>query len=288
IRERDALANKTSRTETEEKALTTFKQQAADLYATTVARYEDGLKNGGGLDIDIKLGNAHLAMGKVADAEREFHSVIVRSPYRADAYEGMGNVDLAKGQTADALTQFRTALSRSFDTQQRERLATQIVSLDPTDADSLSRLAKIYAEQYKWSAAVREYAKLIELKPTMEDAYLGIAEAYRWRTEYDSAIDYLNRGLARVDRDAAKVKLYDSIVTTVQAEVGQGKPLSPVGLDALIESAKIQLARGNTSDALARLEKVRTADAKYRADEVGTLIVQAGGTPAGGPAGSTP
>ena len=62
----------------------------------------------------------------------------------------------------------------------------------------MSRLARIYAEQYKWSAAVREYAKLIELKPTMEDAYLGIAEAYRWRTEYDSAIDYLNRGLARV------------------------------------------------------------------------------------------
>ncbi|MCX6094159.1 MAG: peptidylprolyl isomerase [Candidatus Bipolaricaulota bacterium] len=283
IRERDALTKKASRTEAEETALTTFKQQAADLYASTVARYEEGLKSGGGLDLDVKLGNAHLAMGKLADAEREYHSVIVRSPYRADAYEGMGSVDLAKGQTADALTQFRTALARSFDTQQRERLAMQIVALDPTDAETLSRLAKIYAEQYKWSAAVREYAKLIDLKPTLEDAYLGIAEAYRWRTEYDSAIDYLNRGLARVDRDAAKVKLYDSIVTTVQAEVGQGKPLSSAGLDALIASAKIQLARGNTSDALARLEKVRAADAKYRADEVGGLIVEAGGA-----AGSTP
>lgn len=279
VRERDTLASKASRSEAEEKALTVFKQQVADYYATTVARYEDGLKSGGGLDLDIKLGNAHLAMGKLADAEREYHSVTVRSPYRADAYEGMGNVYLAKGQTADALTQLRTALSRSFDTQQRERLAAKIVSLDPKDADTVSRLAKIYAEQYKWSAAVREYAKLIELKPTMEDAYLGIAEAYRWRTEYDSAIDYLNRGLARVDRDAAKVKLYDGIVTTVQASVGQGKPLTSVGLDALVESAKIQLARGNSSDALARLEKVRAADAKYRADVVGALIVDAGGTP---------
>ncbi|MDD5263395.1 MAG: peptidylprolyl isomerase [Candidatus Bipolaricaulis sp.] len=283
VRERDTLANRASRSEAEEKALTIFKQQAVDYYATTVARYEEGLKSGGGLDLDIKLGNAHLAMGKLADAEREYHSVIVRSPYRADAYEGMGNVYLAKGQTADALTQLRTALSRSFDTQQRERLAAKIVSLDPTDADTVSRLAKIYAEQYKWSAAVREYATLIELKPTMEDAYLGIAEAYRWRTEYDSAIDYLKRGLARVDRDAAKVKLYDGIVTTVQTSVGQGKPLTSVGLDALVESAKIQLARGNTSDALARLEKVRAVDATYRADEVGALIVDAGGT-----AGSTP
>ncbi|MDD5646956.1 MAG: peptidylprolyl isomerase [Candidatus Bipolaricaulis sp.] len=283
IRERDALAARATRTEAEETALAGLRQQAADLYATTVARYEAGLKTGGGLDLDIKLGQAHLAMGEVAAAEREFRSVIVRSPYRADAYEGMGNVHLAKGETSEGLTQLRTALARSFDVQQRERLATQIVSIDPTDADTLTRLARVYAEQYKWSAAIREYAKLIELRPTLEDAYLGIAEAYRWRTEYDSAIDYLNRGIERVERDASRVKLYDAIVTTVQADVGQGKPLTSVGLDALIESAKLQIARGNKSDALTRLEKVRAADEKYRADEVGTLIVDAGGAAEGSP-----
>jgi len=285
IRERDALAGKGTRTEDEEKLLATFRQQANDLYATTVTRYEEGQKSGGGLDLDIKLGQAHLAMGKLADAERAFHSVIVRSPYRADAYEGMGNVYLARGETAEGLTQLRTALARSFDTQQRERIATKIVSLDPTDADTLSRLAKVYAEQYKWSSAIREYAKLIELRPTSEDAYLGIAEAYHWRTEFDSALDYLERGLARIERDAAKVKLYDAIVTTVQSDVGQGKPLTSVGLDALVESAKLQLARGNTSDALTRLEKVRATSPEYRADEVAGLIVDAGGAPEAGEAG---
>jgi len=40
IRERDALAGKGTRTEDEEKLLATFRQQANDLYATTVTRYE--------------------------------------------------------------------------------------------------------------------------------------------------------------------------------------------------------------------------------------------------------
>lgn len=278
--ERDTLSKRTSRSEAEEKALAVFVQQVNDYYGVAVARYEEGLRSGGGLDLDIKLGNAHLAAGKLADAEREFHSVIVRSPYRADAYEGMGNVYLAKGQTADALSQLRTALARSFGTQQKERLAAQIIALDPADADTTARLAKLYAQQYKWSAAIREYAKLIDLKPTLEDAYLGIAEAYRWRTEYDTAIDYLKRGLGKVDRDGAKIELYDEIVVVAQAQVGQGKPLGPAGLDALIESARLQLARGNDSDVLARLAKVQAADAKYRADEVEALIVEAGGTPA--------
>ena len=113
----------------------------------------------------------------------------------------------------------------------------------------------------------------------MEDAYSGIAKALVAQTDYDGALQYLKRGIAAISQDAAKIRLYQQIVDTDQADVGAGKPLSSAGLDALIEIAKLDLGRGDKTDAQKRLGQVQTADKTYRASEVANLLQQAGPAP---------
>ncbi len=276
VGERDALKAKSNRTAAEETQLAALGRQVDELYQAAVTRYETAIKAGGNLDLNVKLGETHLLAGKLDAAEKELQAVLVRSPYRADAYEGLAKVNLARGQTDKALEQLRTALARSFDSNQRIRLAEQIVRLDPKDTSTRLRLAKLYSDDGQSSAAIREFGQLIAADPAIEDAYSGIAKAYVASGEYDSALDYLKRGVAGVKQDAAKIRLYQQVVDTDQADVGQGKPLSSAGLDALIEIAKLDISRGDTTDARNRLTQVQAADSKYRASEVSALSEQLG------------
>ena len=274
--ERDALKAKSSRTAAEETQLAALGRQADELYQAAVTRYETAIKAGGNLDLNVKLGETHLLAGKLDAAEKELQAVLVRSPYRADAYEGLAKINLVRGQTDKALEQLRTALARSFDINQRIRLAEQIVKLDPKDTSTRLRLAKLYGDDGQSSAAVREFGQLIAADPAMEEAYSGIAKAYVARAEYDSALEYLKRGVAGVKQDAAKIRLYQQVVDTDQADVGQGKPLSSAGLDALIEIAKLDIPRGDKTDARSRLTQVQSVDETYRAAEVSSLLEQLG------------
>jgi tetratricopeptide (TPR) repeat protein len=168
-------------------------------------------------------------------------------------------------------------LARSFESGQRIRLARQIVKLDPKDTSTRLRLAKLYSDTKKWGAAVSEFDQLIATDPAMEDAYSGIAKAYVAQANYDSALDYLRRGVAAVRQDSAKIRLYQQVVDTDQADVGAGQTPSSAGLDALIEIAKLDITRGDEADARSRLTQVKAADSAYRAAEVSELLEQVGG-----------
>ncbi len=273
---RDALKAKTSRTAAEETQLSTLNRQIDEQYQVAVTRYEAAIQATPTIDLSVKLAETYLLGGKLDQAERELQSVLSRSPYRADASEDLARISLARGQTDKALEQLRTALSRSFETTQRIRLAEQIVALDPKDTSTGLRLAKLYGDAKKWSAATREYGLLIATDPTMEEAYSGIAKVYVAQTDYNSALDYLKRGVAAVKQDAAKIRLYQQIVETDQADVGTDKPLSSAGLDALIEIAKLDITRGDKTDAQTKLTQVQTADENYRAADVAALLQQLG------------
>ena len=291
VQERDGLSAKERLTSEEQARLDELNSTIDTLYQLAVDRYEEGLRRTGTLDLNVKLGNVHLLAGHLDKAEDEFRNVILRSPYRVEAYMGLGEVYLKRGDTEGALENFRTGFDHSVDTAQREEFGLRIVEIDPTDTDTRYRLARLYANGSKWADAILQYKEIIETDPTSIDAYLGIAEAYAGRGEYAAGLDYLNRGLAVASGDDAKIKLYEHIVDIVQAQVGKDKPLPPVGLDALIELARIHIDRGELQTALDELNRVKESDESYRSAEVGVLFVRAGGsveTPSENPPTQTP
>jgi foldase protein PrsA len=270
VEERDTLEAKALLTIEDEARLMDLAETIAALYDVAIQRYERGLQSGGSLELNVKIGEVHLLSGRLDEAEDEFDSVIIRSPYTSSAFEGLGRVMLARGETEEALENLYTALARSFDLAERERIAELIVEVDPSDADMRMELASIYAQQFKWREAIREYAAVLERDPESSDASVGIAEAYRQRGE---------RAAERASDVFTLIRLHEAIVETIAEQVGAGQLLGPEGLDALIELARLRVSIGDSDAALADLALVGEENPEYRADEVAELRLLVSGPP---------
>ena len=276
---RDALNAKTDRTSDEDAQLKELNDQITGYEKEAVDQYTKAISRGGSLDVYVSLGNAYLAGGDLENAKQNFQHVILRSPYKAEAYSGLGQTLLQQGDNEGAITNYRLAFARTFDKGKKEQLGVTLISLVPDDMDLRLQLAAVYSSEYKWSAAIKQYAAVLEARPDSLEAYRGIAEAYKWRTEYDTSIDYLTRALQHAPDAADKIDLYNKIVDVNQAQVGQDKPLTDTGLDALFQLGTLYLAQGDDDNAKTKLQKLASAVPDYRADEVASLLVQAGVTP---------
>lgn len=277
INERDALQEKPERIPEEETQLQQLTDAISAHYETARKQYEKALTSSGSADLYVKLGRVELAIGEFDQAERAFHDAAVRSPYKAEAYEGMGDLLMRQGDIEGAIEEYVTAFSRSFDNTLKQRVGEEIIKHNPDDTTMRFKLADIYADQYMWSAAIRQYAAIIETSPDSIEAYEKIAEAYIWRTEYDTAIDYLWKAIGHADDDSTKISIYNKIIEIDQSQVGQDKPLSVSGLDSLLELAQIYLVQGNLQDARGKLEQIISIDPLYHTEDVVALLLQAGG-----------
>ena len=276
VEERDELLALEERTPEDEERLNELTQQIEDYAATAINRFEKGLQSGGSLDLNVKLGQVYLLVGRLDDAEDEFRRVMVQSPYRVEAYTGLAEVLVLRGDVEGAVENLQSAYSRSLDNLEREEITKRILDFTPDDTTTRLRLAQSLGEQYKWTAATREYAAVLDVKPDSIEAYLGIAEAYRWRNEPSTAVEYVQRGLTYAEYESDKISLYEELLAAVEWEVGAGRPSTPVGHDARIGLARIYVDQGRVEKAVEQLELVRKDDPDYRADEVLALLIEAG------------
>ena len=274
IEKRDALEEKETLSEEEQARLEEVLQQIQVNYNEAVSSYNQVLTRSGSAELYIKLGKTYLANGDLDQARDAFEDALVRSPYKADAYQGVGDILLAEGDIEGAVEKYRTAFDRSFDADQKKLLGETLVELIPDDMQMRFKLAKVYEDQYIWSAAIKQYGKILELEPESLEAYLGIAEAYRWRTEYDNALDYLNRALTFITRPSVQMDIYNTIVDIDQEQVGVNRPLTETGLEALFELANLYLASGDAELAKEKLERIQDDDPTYRTEEVMQLLVK--------------
>ncbi len=279
VSERDALNGKADRTADDDARLKELNDQIPGYEKEAVDQYKEAISRGGSLDLYIKLGNAYLAGGDLDDAKQNFQHVILRSPYKADAYSGLAETLMQQGDREGAIENYHLAFSRTFDDAKKEQLGSRLVTLVPDDMDLKLKLAAVYAGEYKWSAAIKQYAAVLDARPDSLEAYRGIAEAYKWRTEYDTAIDYLKRALDQTTDDADRIDLYSRIVGINQAQVGQNKPLTDSGLEALFQLGTLYMAQGDEDSAKEKLQKLSSDAPDYRAAEVTEMLVKLGVTP---------
>ena len=278
VEERDGLLALEERTPEVDARLDELAQLIDEYSTVAIDRFKKGLQSGGSLDINIALGQVYLHVGQADDAEDEFRHVMIRSPYRVEAYTGLAEVQAQRGDIEGALEHLQSAYTRSLDVREKEEIARRILDFSPEDTTTRLRLAQSLGEQYMWSAAITEYAAVLNAEPNLIEAYIGIAEAYRWRNEPLSSIEYLQRGLTYAEYDFDKIAIYEEIVLAVQTEVGAGRQFTLAGLDARISLAQLYVNQARDDKALEQLALVQADDPAYRLDEVNALIIEAGGT----------
>jgi len=276
VSQRDELQKKPDLTVDEQAQLSQLNDQITSDEQTALDRYNAALAKNDSLDLYTKIGKTYLAVGDLDKAKTNFQHVVTRSPYKADAYAGLGEVYLQQGDDGNAIKYYQMAFDRTFDKTQKQQIGEKLVSLEPNDTAARFQLANVYADQYMWSAAIRQYAAILDVQSDSLEAYRGIAEAYKWKTEYATALQYLDRGLSYAKTDTDKIDFYKKIVEVDQAQVGQGKPLTQAGLNASIALAKLYLTQGNTSNAKSTLQSMTKTNPDYHSAELTDLLVQAG------------
>ena len=276
---RDELLAIGERTSEQEAQLAQIQGQVSELIEAATGYYQEAIDNLGALlDLLLKLGQAYLLGGDLDAAEDEFRTILLRSPYRVEAYQGLAEVQIEQDDIESALQNLYSAFSRSFDDAQKEEIAARILEFAPEDVATRLQYARLLAEQFKWSAAIREYGSVLAEEPTQIEAYLGIAEAYVARQDETTALEYLRRGVDYASFDSQREDLYLAIIDTEQTLVGYGRPLEDTGQDARIDLAKLYITQARDAKALELLEALQEDDSAYRLDEVNALIIQAGGT----------
>ena len=274
IEERETLESKTDPTAKDEDRLEELPAEITSNRDAAIERFEKAMARTGNLELRVKLGEVYLASGDLEKAKETFQMVIARSPYKAEAYEGLADVLRQEGDVEKAVENYRTAFSRSFDNADKQRIGERIVELVPDDLGMRFKLAEVYADQYMWSAAIRQYAAILEATPDSLEALEGMAEAYKWRTEYDTAIDYLKRALPYAESSGRKIDIYDEIAEINQTQVGQDNPLTEAGLEALLEAAKLYIDLDKPEKAKEKLDRIVSLDPDYRSQEVTDLLAQ--------------
>jgi peptidyl-prolyl cis-trans isomerase C/foldase protein PrsA len=176
IDERDRLATKTDRTADEEARLKELDDSISSYEERAVERYNKAIDRGGAIDLYISLGKTYLATGELDEAKKNFDHVILRSPYKAEAYAGLADALLQMGDQDRAIDNYNTAFARTFDNSRKQELGEKLIELVPDDVQTRFKLASVYAQQYMWSSAIKQYAAILDLQADSLEAYRGIAE----------------------------------------------------------------------------------------------------------------
>ncbi|UCF09709.1 MAG: peptidylprolyl isomerase [Candidatus Bipolaricaulota bacterium] len=271
VEERDGLLELPDPSEEQLARIAVLDAEIESLYASTVEHYEDALLTSTSTALTVRLGRAHLGYGALDLAEREFDAAVRQSPYEATAYEGLAEVHLARGEMAEAIENLGRAFLYAYEEDIKQELGERLVELAPEDLEVRLQLAQVYARRYMWSAAIRQYAYVIERRREDAQLYELIAEAYRWRTEYDMALDYLQRGLEQEISDSERIILLEKVIEIDRSAVGARNPLSAHGLDARLELAALYIDRIELEAAVEQIDLVEADDPEYRQDKVAEL-----------------
>jgi len=268
IDERDELAaSDPERAEALQGQIDAAEQAAVD-------RYKEAMSIAGTLELNIKLGHVYRLVGRLSDAESEFRFVIQRSPSNADAHEGMAETLADLGDIEGAIDSYESVYRLSFDSEQRMRAGVRLTELVPDDGFYKLQLAQLYADMGEWSDAIRAYARAIDDDPELNEAYRGIAEAYRQRGDFETAFEYLERGLGRAGTNQARALLLELILEYARAEAGSEGLLSERGQTALYELALNKWENEAYADALPFLEELQSEYPDFRVEDVRALLTQ--------------
>jgi TolB-like protein/class 3 adenylate cyclase/Tfp pilus assembly protein PilF len=145
---------------------------------TPEACAEGRLAAGRALALDPGLGEAHAALGVVAEnewnweeAEREFRSALELSPGNATAFHWYGNFLSWRGRTEEALAALRRALE-----------------LDPVSLPIHIAMGVALNFDRRFDEAIDVYRKAIEMDPGYVTAHYNLSFSYLCQRRYEDAL----------------------------------------------------------------------------------------------------
>ena len=163
-------------------------------------------------------GIAHLQLGKLAAALRDFEQAILLGLKEPGVYINRGAAHQRGGQVAEAIADYTRAIeldpnsARAWDNRSSARAALGQLDESLADSDAAIRIDPKFAEAYNnrgvtrrlkgdYSAAIEDYSQAIELFPDYAAAIANRGYARKQLREYGAAIEDYEQAL-RLEPDA--------------------------------------------------------------------------------------
>lgn len=128
-------------------------------------------------------------------------------------------------------------------------------------ASELARRGMDALARERYYEAVESFQRALEENPNFLEATLGLAESYFWLEEHDRAQHFVDRAarLARNDPHvlnlAGRVAIGRGDLAAAEAYFRRVQELEPYNVEAVIGRAELALARGQSVEAVASLER---------------------------------
>jgi tetratricopeptide (TPR) repeat protein len=254
-----------------------------------VAVYDEVIRRTGtgppGLTARDQLAAIALSQGRVDDARKLLADVLERNPRDNDALLIHGQIALSRHDPAVAISDFRTVLRDQPKATQAYRLLAEAhvangelplavealrsaVGTAPADTALRIELAELLASTDGPDAAVRSLEETVRSAPANVAAREALTRAYLRKRDFAAAVTSA-QGLKTLRPDAP----IGSYLAGLAAE-GQDRPddaqkefehalaLRPAAFDALSALARLELARGRGSEAIALVKGASERDPK--------------------------
>lgn len=193
----------------------------------------------------LRQGEAHLAAGRLDEAEAAFRGAIAERPQDARAHFDLGLTLELRGRSADAAQSYRRAISRapafaealsnlgrllrvSGRLEEATELFRRAVRANPELVSAHLNLALALEDAEKWRLARAAYREVLRLEPTqvrgrillgllhlrmgeVEDARSALRAAFEQGTEDRALLSMLGSGLRRAGESALAVRALESV-----------------------------------------------------------------------------
>ncbi len=221
-------------------------------------------------ELDVLLGRAYAGLGDLDQAEQLFEAALQSASPPSEIYRRLGELYEKRGDREQALRYYHQGLEKVTGWQEREELALRLLVFNPDDVNVRFTLASLYEQSRRYQEAVEQYRTILARQPDSLMAWRSLGDSYLTLQQYPEALNAFQRALPLAKSPPEQAGLWARILRADRAQA-KGK-LTPTGLEALYQLARLSLQMGQNQQAAQYLTELITADANYKPDEVARLI----------------
>ncbi len=221
--------------------------------------------------LQVLLAQAYLAQGDLDRAEQILQRVLTEKEPPEEAYLWAGELYQRRGEEQQALEQYRQGFEKAISWSVKEQLAQRILTLTPEDVKTRLALADLYRQMRNFQAAGEQFRTIVERWPDSIEAWRGLGEALLALGQYSAAAEAFQQALPFAKTPQEQSGLWARILSAERSLSSQ-TPLSPRGLEALYQLARLSLALNNYQKVADYLRQLKAEAPSYRAEEVAQLL----------------
>ncbi len=249
-----------------------------------IAKYEAARKlNPESLDINLRLAQLLLGMGKINEVLPLAESLVQKHPRSTDAHLLLGSVDGALRKIEPAIDEYRqvlkldpkrseahlylgSLLAEKKESAEAEKEFMRFAEVEPQSPLGYYYLGRLSAEKKDWGKAESYYQKTIERQPNFLEALIELGIIYEFQKKSDQAVQLYQKSLTyfpanpRILERLGQIYISRNNYKEALEQFKEQERFDTDNLDLRVKIGLLEFEEGNLTQAIEEFNFVLTAE----------------------------